>query len=383
MNHGYDFHLIPSQEARAERLHKEAIIIDLLFQGPLSPAAIPEALSEELKTLCEPYRDEPRLYAGMSAKLIARWAAKGRIPAFREEWYASGITAGNRQVDPSTLDRLVVSMGEVERQFDAFDWLMKARTAEDIRRAKRDGLKAGIISAQETVGLGTDLDLLDALYDFGMRVLQLTYNTQNFVGSGCAEAHDGGVSNFGRRFIARMNELGMVVDTGHSGRQTTLDACRHSKAPVIASHTAAEALYPHMRAKSDDELRAIAETGGVIGVFAMPWFIHDNPAHTTMEHVLDHIDYVAEVAGIDHVGIGTDWPMSDVTWSLVFFKDRIAPKLGFDPGTGPSTETVLGFERYSAFINFTRGLVSRGYSDADILKILGGNWLRVFEALCG
>ncbi len=383
MNHGYDFHLSPSQEARAERLHKEAIIIDLLFQGPLSPAAIPEALSEELKTLCEPYRDEPRLYAGMSAKLIARWAAKGRIPAFREEWYASGITAGNRQVDPSTLDRLVVSMGEVERQFDAFDWLMKARTAEDIRRAKRDGLKAGIISAQETVGLGTDLDLLDALYDLGMRVLQLTYNTQNFVGSGCAEAHDGGVSNFGRRFIARMNELGMVVDTGHSGRQTTLDACRHSKAPVIASHTAAEALYPHMRTKSDDELRAIAETGGVIGVFAMPWFIHDNPAHTTMEHVLNHIDYVAGVAGIDHVGIGTDWPMSDVTWSLVFFKDRIAPKLGFHPGTGPSTETVLGFERYSAFINFTRGLVSRGYSDADILRILGGNWLRVFEAVWG
>lgn len=197
MNHGYDFHLSSSQEARAERLHKEAIIIDLLFQGPLSPAAIPEALSEELKTLCESCRDEPRLYAGMSAKLIARWAAKGRIPACREEWYASGITAGNRQVDPSTLDRLVVSMGEVERQFDAFDWLMKARTAEDIRRAKRDGLKAGIISAQETVGLGTDLDLLDALYDFGMRVLQLTYNTQNFVGSGCAEAHDGGVSNFG------------------------------------------------------------------------------------------------------------------------------------------------------------------------------------------
>lgn len=122
----------------------------------------------------------------------------------------------------------------------------------------------------------------------------------------------------------------MVVDTGHSGRQTTLDACRHSKAPVIASHTAAEALYPHMRTKSDDELRAIAETGGVIGVFAMPWFIHADPAHTTMENVLNHIDYVAGVAGIDHVGIGTDWPMSDVTWSLVFLIAS-PPNWGFIP----------------------------------------------------
>ncbi len=383
MSSGDDFELTAAQEQRAERLHGEATIIDMLFQGPLSPVAIPDNLADELLTLCEPYRDEPRVYAGMSSKLIARWAAAGRIPAFREEWYASGITAGNRQVDPSTLERLVASMGEVDRQFDAFDWLIKARSAEDIRRAKRDGLKAGIISAQETVGLGTDLDLLDALYDFGMRVLQLTYNTQNFVGSGCAEAHDGGVSNFGRRFIARMNDLGMVVDTGHSGRRTTLDACRYSKAPVIASHTAAEAVYPHMRAKSDEELRAIADTGGVIGVFAMPWFIHEDPRHTTMEHVLNHIDYVAGVAGIDHVGIGTDWPMSDVTWSLVFFKEHIAPKLGFAPGTGPSTETVRGFERYGRFINFTRGLVSRGYSDADIMKILGGNWLRVFEAVCG
>ena len=175
----------------------------------------------------------------------------------------------------------------------------------------------------------------------------------------------------------------MLVDTGHSGRQTTLDACRHSRAPVIASHTAAEALYPHMRAKSDDEIRALADSGGVVGVFAMPWFLYHDPNATTLDHVFDHIDYVANLVGIEHVGIGTDWPMSDVAWSLTYFKEHIAPTLGFAPGTGPSTEHVHGFRTYSEFPNFTRGFVARGYSDEDIAKVMGGNWLRVLEAVCG
>lgn len=180
-----------------------------------------------------------------------------------------------------------------------------------------------------------------------------------------------------------MNKLGIIVDTGHCGKQTTLDACAYSTTPVIASHTGVEAIYPHMRCKSDEEIIAIAKTGGVIGIFAMPWFVHEDPKHTTIDHVLDHIEYVIRLVGVDHVGIGTDWPMSDVLWSLVYFKEHVAPKLGFAKGDGPSTETVAGLEKYSYFINFTRGLVARGYADADIAKIMGGNWLRVFEEICG
>lgn len=191
------------------------------------------------------------------------------------------------------------------------------------------------------------------------------------------------VTNFGKRFIARLNKLGIIVDTGHCGKQTTLDTCAYSTTPVIASHTGVEAIYPHMRCKSDEEIIAIAKTGGVIGIFAMPWFVHEDPKHTTIDHVLDHIEYVIRLVGVDHVGIGTDWPMSDVLWSLVYFKEHIAPKLGFAKGDGPSTETVAGLEKYSYFINFTRGLVARGYADADIAKIMGGNWLRVFEEICG
>jgi membrane dipeptidase len=138
-----------------------------------------------------------------------------------------------------------------------------------------------------------------------------------------------------------------------------------------------------MRCKSDEEIIAIAGTGGVTGIFAMPWFVHEDPDHTTIEHVLDHIEYVIRLVGVDHVGIGTDWPMSDLGWSLVFFKEHIAPRLGFAKGDGPSTELVKGLEKYSYFSNFTRGLVARGYSDEEIAKIMGGNWLRVFEQICG
>ena len=97
---------------------------------------------------------------------------------------------------------------------------------------------------------------------------------------------------------------------------------------MIASHTGVENIFNHMRCKSDEEIKAIANTGGVIGVFAMPWFVHEDPNQTTINHVLDHIDYIINLVGVDHVGIGTDWPMSDVTWSLIYFKENISPKLG-------------------------------------------------------
>lgn len=379
----YDFKLTEQEEERAVRLHEQNINIDLLFQGPLSPSAIPDSVSDKIKALCEPYKDEPMLYSSMPAKMITKLSASGEIPEYKEEWYKSGITAGNRELHLETSDSIITSMAEVQLQFDSADWLIKALTAEDIRTAKRNGQKAGIITAQETDGLGTNLELLDVLHNFGLRILQLTYNNQNQIGAGCAEQSNAGITNFGKRFIERLNKLGITVDTGHCGKQTTLDACSYSKTPVIASHTGVEAIYPHMRCKSDEEIIAIAETGGVIGIFAMPWFVHQDPNHTTIDHVLDHIEYVIRLVGVDHVGIGTDWPMSDVLWSLVYFKEHIAPKLGFAKGDGPSTETVAGLEKYSYFINFTRGLVARGYTDEEIAKIMGGNWLRVFEDICG
>jgi membrane dipeptidase len=226
--------------------------------------------------------------------------------------------------------------------------------------------------------------MIDALYQFGLRVMQLSYNTMTHVAAGCYEHNKGaGVTNFGEKFIARMNALGMLVDTGHCADQTVLDACRLSAAPVIASHTCARSVYPHNRAKGDEALKAIAASGGVVGIVTMPNFIHKDSRRATMAHFLDQIDYAVNLCGEDAVGIGTDWPMSEVMESLVYLRDVIAPALGFLPGDGPAEETVEGFTEYRQFINITRGLVSRGYGDGAIAKILGGNWLRVFEEVCG
>lgn len=375
----YDFKLTEEQEVLAKRIHEESIVIDMLFQGPLSPYSVPKHVEEQIVREAEEKFGNDMGLAMYSGERLIDLAVNGELDEFKNEWYKSGLTAGNRQLGLGDKDGLIHSMSSVEKQFHAFDWLIKATKAEHIEEAKAKNLKAGIVTCQETVAIGKDLKLLESLYGFGLRVVQLTYNNQNYVASGCAEPNESGVSVYGKKFIEKLNELGIVVDTGHCNKQTTLDACKHSSTPVIASHTGVENVYFHMRCKSDEEINAIAKTGGVIGIFNMPWFIHGDPENTTLEHFLDHIDYVVNLVGEDHVGIGTDWPMTDILPTLKIFKEKIAHTMGFKKGDGPSTEVIKGLETYGSFINITRGLVSRNYSEEAIKKIIGGNWMRVFK----
>jgi len=377
----YDFKLSENQEKRARRLHDESIVIDMLFQGPMSPYSVPKSIEDQILKESHHQFDSAMDHIAYSSERLIELASEGHLPEFKSEWYDSGITAGNRELSIYSKETIVQSIARVEQQFNSFDWLIKATKSDHILSAKENNQKAGIITCQETIGLGKDLSLLEALYKYGLRVVQLTYNNQNFIGSGCGEENTAGLSVFGKTFIKRLNELGIIVDTGHCNKQTTIDACHYSTAPVIASHTGVESLYGHMRCKSDEELIAIAQTGGVIGIFNMPWFIHDDPQNTTLEHFLDHVDYVVKLVGEDHVGIGTDWPMTDILPSLKLFKEKLAHTMGFQKGDGPSTEVVKGLEIYGSFINITRGLVSRGYSDQAIKKIIGGNWMRVFETV--
>lgn len=383
----YPYGLTAAEEERSLRVHEESVIIDMLFQGPLSPYSLEENFSKMIEEKYAPLKQSaPDRYREKVQNAVMEYALRGELPAYRDCWYDSGITAGCRQLETSGgLDDVVKSMAACQVQFDTFgDWLIKALHADDIVRAKREGKKAGFILCQDSFALGKDLDMIDALYAFGLRVMQLSYNTQTHVAAGCYERNKGaGVTNFGAKFIARMNELGMMVDTGHCADQTVLDACELSKTPVIASHCCVRSVYPHNRAKGDGALRAIAESGGVVGLVTMPNFIHANSNHVTMDHFLNQVDYAVNLCGADHVGIGTDWPMSEVLESLIYLRDVIAPTLGFLPGDGPAEETIEGFTEYRQFINITRGLVKRGYSDVDIAKILGGNWLRVFREVCG
>ncbi|MBX3139714.1 MAG: membrane dipeptidase [Trueperaceae bacterium] len=377
--------LTDAQLDHARALHENSIVIDMLFQGPIGTYSLPEELEGELLALAQGARPgdeaEQVRYAG---ELVRRWYTNGKLADLYEEcWTKSGITAACRQLSIRTQDSLMLSIVSVQEEFDHKPWLVKARTAAEIERAHANGQRAGIVTSQEAEGYGKDLGLLELAYDFGLRVQQLTYNNHNLIGAGCMEPNDAGLSRFGMKFVAKCDELGVVVDTSHCGRQTTLDACARSERPVVATHTGASAVYAHDRCKSDAEIRAIAETGGVIGVFAMPWFVAPDPHNSTLDHVLDHVDHIVDLVGIDSVGIGTDWPMPQTKWMALEFKRLIAPTIGFAPGDGPSTEWIHGLKDYREFPNVTAGLLARGYGDEDAAKVLGGNWLRVLREVCG
>ena len=367
----FDFGLSPEQEERARRLHEESIVVDMLFQGPCGYRTY--ARLEPL----EPSGDKWADYFASNQHPI-RKALAGECDDFEGIWRASGLTAANRQALIGSPEHFSIA----QAQFDRFPWLVKALKADDIRRAKAEGKIAGYISTQDTEGVDRKLTKLQQAYDFGMRMVGLTYNMQNSVGGGCTERTDTGVSNLGAALIAKMDELGMIVDTSHSGRQTTLDACELSERPVVASHTSAAGLYEVDRGKSDEEIQALAETGGVVGIVAVPPFLGPGP-RVTIEAMLDHVDYVGRLVGWQHVGIGTDWPLQASRETLEAVYLPLMMESGFRPEHNLSLDNLVGFDDYRDYPNITRGLVGRGYDDEQIRGILGGNFLRVFEEVCG
>lgn len=378
----FTFGLDEAQENRAAQLHRESLIIDLLYQGPIGPETFPLELEEEIhEMLTTSPRDVFSLYKLMSEPV--RRAVANKLDQFRTQWLASGVTGGNREIELAYFEIYADLMGLAQSQFDNLSWMVKAVVAEDFRTAKRQQLAAGFISTQMVSGPFPSLEILRHGWESGLRMVQLTYNEKNTLGCGCTDKENSGVTDFGRSAILLMNDLGVIVDTGHCGERTTLDACEISSRPVVASHTAASGIYHHDRCKSDDELRAIAETGGVIGVVAVPFFLQ-NGKNVTLNDMLNHIDYIAELVGPEHVAIGTDWP-SQIPYSILndVFADVIS-SVGFrsEHNVNPSS-TIDGFRDYLDFPNITRGLVSRDYSDSEIKGILGENFLRVFKEVCG
>jgi membrane dipeptidase len=376
----FDFGLTESEEDRARRLHGESVIVDMLFQGPCGYRSFSESMTQELRDAWEADRDLTNGW-NRAYDLPARWALAGRNGDFERCWRDSGITAGTRERDIVSVTELVRGAAVAQAQFDRFPWLVKALDPDDIVRAKELGLVAGFVNSQDTIGFGQDLSLVECAYDLGLRMVQLTYNAQNLVGCGCKESNDSGVSSFGSKLIGCLNRLGVIVDTSHCGRRTTLDACALSDAPVIASHTSAAALYDVPRAKSDEELEAIAATGGVIGAYAVPDFLSPEPS-PTIEAMLDHIDYLVALLGVEHVGVGTDWPLQMPKWGLRQIAARWSAVHGLRNQVGVRHDVnLMGFDDYRDFPNITRGLVKRGYDDRAIGLILGQNFLRVFRTV--
>lgn len=246
----------------------------------------------------------------------------------------------------------------------------------DIEKSKEEKKVAIIFGTQHPNSISDDLDLLDLLYKVGLRMFGLAYQRRGFIGDGCGERTNCGLSKFGMKVIEKMNELGMLIDLSHAGYKTTMEAIEISKDPVIFSHTYPRGLNDFMRNKSDEQIKALASKGGVMGIAAYSLFAaKSKEIRPTINEFFNAIDYVVNLVGINHVGMGLDLgPLDTTEWWNKFRSDF--PELGL---YDLETRDFKGLNNVSYLPDVTKGLLKKGYSRDDIRKILGGNFLRVFK----
>ncbi len=269
------------------------------------------------------------------------------------------------------------------------------RRAADFAVAKRSGRLGILLNSQDSNILGLpyyalsdgNLQALKSLYDLGLRMLQLTYTDANGLGSGYAEPGEGGpITRLGEAVVHDMNALGMVIDTSHCGERTTLDAITRSTKPVVISHAGCRAVYDNPRNKTDALIRRLADKGGYFGVFNATLWMTDQ-ATSSVETIVDHIDHVVKVGGIDLVGFGSDQiapgdprPQADKVETM---RQAVLRNRGW-PDTGPTKHTTASdLDTPTRCQVLADALSRRGYKDAAVEKILGANFIRVFGEICG
>jgi membrane dipeptidase len=262
------------------------------------------------------------------------------------------------------------------------DVLQQVRTVAELLEAKKARRVGLVFGFQDTTPYGRDFTTMDLFHQLGVRVVQLTYNGRNLVGDGCLEPGNAGLSTFGYEVVARLNELGSIVDLSHCGKRTTAEGIAASKAPVGITHTGCNAVARHPRSKDDEELKAMADRGGVVGIFLMP-FLTPGRVPTTADLVA-HIEHALKTCGEDHVGIGSDLSItpidgSDEYWSKhrQFVANRIKAGVAA-PAENPDvlfTVPELNSERRMERI--ADALAARGHPARAIEKVIGGNWLRL------
>lgn len=384
----------PAQLQHAWELHAASLVFDsygfaprAAIDGARFQAAVEAgAVGDELVDL----REE----MGMT-----RWATDARErQEFLEAFRAAGVTcifqnAGEEGNDPM---RLIRRLARYTYSTDLMrPELFKAVKADEVEAAKKDGKLSlfftcnGVPLPLQSQSVRDELRFIRIFHQLGIRMMHLTYNRRNPIGDGAGEPQDGGLSDFGRLVVAEMNRIGVIVDVAHSGWKTAYDGAKASSKPMVASHTTAAGLYRHFRGKPDETIKAICDTGGLVGICCIPRFFGGKG---DISALLDHIDYVAKKFGTEHVAIGTD-----VAYSSRFEREERAKIKrradGSMPlGSGPKWDhlwprddfqTTREMDQSVAWTNwplFTVGLVQRGYKDDEILKILGSNMLRVAKA---
>lgn len=255
--------------------------------------------------------------------------------------------------------------------------LMRIDTPGDFARVKRSGKIAVILGLQNAEHFRRPDDV-DLFHRHGQRVAQLTYNSRNYIGNGATERRDEGISDFGAAIIARMNKVGMAIDTSHCGDRTTLDAFELSTRPVLITHSNCRVLANgHPRDKSDEAILACGKSGGVMGITGVRMFVSDKEP-TTIEHVLDHFDHVKRLIGPEHLGVGSDIDLFG--YDAMPAELNKALRSGYKGSYGFREKIdIEGLNHPKRMFDLTEGLIRRKYSDTEIEGILGGNFRRVLS----
>jgi membrane dipeptidase len=340
----------PDVRARARELHDRALVVNGLASAQVMPRA------------GEVPFDVP--------------------PAMRE----GGVTAVNFTVSYDDRDDFGVAAAEVAHVLRAIEETEATRlalTVDDIRAAKEAGEAAIVLGFQNANGIEDQLPYLEVFHRLGLRVLQLTYQRRNLLADGCGETANGGLSTFGRQVVGELNRLGILIDLSHTGERSTLETIELSAAPVAITHACLQKFNPIPRNKTEEEVKALAARGGVFGMNSIARFVSPKGREhgATIEQFVDQIDHLVELVGPDHVGIGLD------------INEGLTPELfearrqGFLKQYSEIAGGDFPFEHYYVFgltsmANarlITETLVDRGYGDDDVLGILGGNFLRLFE----
>jgi membrane dipeptidase len=243
--------------------------------------------------------------------------------------------------------------------------------AADIARAKSEGRVGLMLTIEGAAPLDGDLSILRNMYGLGLRSIIVTWFKANCAGDGVGERRDGGLTNFGREMVAEMGRLGMLIDISQSSPRTVDDVLESTKGPIVASHSNCGGLYQHVRNLTDDQLRGLAATGGVIGITSFPAHVGSEPS---FDHFLDHIEYAVALVGVEHVGLGLN---------VVVHGDEQARSFYRRSNIDFTNLSLMGIENLESFPNITQGLVMRGFAQQDIARIMGGNVIRVIEKSIG
>ena len=260
------------------------------------------------------------------------------------------------------------------------DLITQVYTTEDIKTAKAEGKTGIILGWQNITGIEDQLGYLELFKELGIGIIQMAYNTQNLVGTGCYESKDAGLSDFGHEVVAEMNRLGILCDLSHVGSKTSEDVILASKQPVAYSHCLPSGLKAHPRNKSDEQLKFIVDHGGFVGVTMFPPFLKKGPA-ATVDDFVEAIEYVVNICGEENVGIGTDFTQG---FDREFF-DWITHDKGYARRLTDFGDVINpdGLRTIGDWPNLAASMERRGWNGARIERVIGQNWLRVLRTVWG